>query len=267
MPPWQADGDYGDEFIGQPHLTSAELEILQRWSADGAMEGDPTQTSRHRRDGQQDGNWARQTWLCGRPATPCTRMARMCSAFSSFPLPVDGVEIRPWHGIQPRRTRASCITRTSGSIAPTRRGGSMRQIRPPATRACSRTLRRIRTDIFSGGRRARCRRCCPGDSPGGCSRTPISSSNCTCSRAGRQRTCSRRSAFYFGDDPPERTPAMLRLGRQNIDIPPGDKVLRRHRLVRRAGGCRGAGTCSRTRTTARRRWSASRACLMGRCAR
>jgi tetratricopeptide (TPR) repeat protein len=27
--------------------------------------------------------------------------------------------------------------------------------------------------------------------------------------------------FFFGDDPPERTPAMLRLGRQNLDIPPG----------------------------------------------
>jgi hypothetical protein len=28
--------------------------------------------------------------------------------------------------------------------------------------------------------------------------------------------------FYFGNDPPERTPAMLRLGRQNIDIQPDD---------------------------------------------
>ena len=26
--------------------------------------------------------------------------------------------------------------------------------------------------------------------------------------------------FYFGDDPPTRTPVMLRLGRQTIDIPP-----------------------------------------------
>ncbi len=29
--------------------------------------------------------------------------------------------------------------------------------------------------------------------------------------------------LFFGSDPPERTPAMLRLGRQNIDIAPGDK--------------------------------------------
>ena len=28
--------------------------------------------------------------------------------------------------------------------------------------------------------------------------------------------------FFFGNDPPERTPAMLRLGRQNLDIAPGD---------------------------------------------
>jgi tetratricopeptide (TPR) repeat protein len=30
--------------------------------------------------------------------------------------------------------------------------------------------------------------------------------------------------FFFGDDPPERTPAMIRLGRQNIDIPAGERA-------------------------------------------
>jgi tetratricopeptide (TPR) repeat protein len=31
--------------------------------------------------------------------------------------------------------------------------------------------------------------------------------------------------FFFGDDPPERTPTMLRLGRQNLDIRPGERYV------------------------------------------
>ena len=32
------------------------------------------------------------------------------------------------------------------------------------------------------------------------------------------------AALYFGADAPERTPTMLRLGRQSIDIPAGDRA-------------------------------------------
>ena len=40
--------------------------------------------------------------------------------------------------------------------------------------------------------------------------------------SGRPETVSPSVGLYFGDVPPTRTPAMLRLGRQNIDIPAGD---------------------------------------------
>ena len=53
-------------------------------------------------------------------------------------------------------------------------------------------------------------------------RAPIWSSSCTCSRAARPEQVQPSIGLYFGDQPPTRTPAMLRLGRQNIDIPAGD---------------------------------------------
>ncbi len=59
MPPWQADADYGGEFIGQPRLTPAELEILQRWGAEGAPEGDAAQTP-------QPPHWT-EGWQLGSP--------------------------------------------------------------------------------------------------------------------------------------------------------------------------------------------------------
>jgi tetratricopeptide (TPR) repeat protein len=41
--------------------------------------------------------------------------------------------------------------------------------------------------------------------------------------SGKAETVQPVIGFYFGNDPPERAPAMLRLGRQNIDIAPGDR--------------------------------------------
>ncbi len=40
--------------------------------------------------------------------------------------------------------------------------------------------------------------------------------------SGRPEPVRPEIGFYFSADAPERTPAMLRLGRQNIDIPPGE---------------------------------------------
>src|SRR5204863_6512911 len=40
MPPWKSEPGYG-EFIGQRPLSDGEIELLQQWVADGALEGDP----------------------------------------------------------------------------------------------------------------------------------------------------------------------------------------------------------------------------------
>src|ERR1700704_1699215 len=39
MPPWKSEPGYG-EFIGQRPLSDAEIDLIQRWTADGAPEGD-----------------------------------------------------------------------------------------------------------------------------------------------------------------------------------------------------------------------------------
>lgn len=40
--------------------------------------------------------------------------------------------------------------------------------------------------------------------------------------SGKAEVVQPSIGFFFGTDPPERTPSMLRLGRQNLDIPPGE---------------------------------------------
>src|SRR4029077_9018435 len=40
MPPRKAEPGYG-EFIGQRHLSDADIDLIQRWVVDGTPEGDP----------------------------------------------------------------------------------------------------------------------------------------------------------------------------------------------------------------------------------
>src|SRR6266542_4756334 len=40
MPPWKSEPGYG-EFVGHKHLSESEIEVIQRWAASGAPEGDP----------------------------------------------------------------------------------------------------------------------------------------------------------------------------------------------------------------------------------
>ena len=65
--------------------------------------------------------------------------------------------------------------------------------------------------------------------------------------------------FYFSDRAPVRTPTILRLGSQGIDIPPGESRY----VIRDSYVCRSTCSCSpssRTRITARRRFAASPRC-------
>ena len=40
MPPWKSEPGYG-EFIGHVHLSDAEIDLIHRWAAEGAPEGNP----------------------------------------------------------------------------------------------------------------------------------------------------------------------------------------------------------------------------------
>ena len=78
--------------------------------------------------------------------------------------------------------------------------------------------------------------------------------------SGKPESVAPSVGLYFSDAAPTRTPAMLRLGRQSIDIPAGQRRVHDHRFVRAAGRRGRAGACSRTRTIARATCGARRRC-------
>lgn len=221
MPPWQADGDYGGDFLNQPRLTPAELDVLQRWGAEGALEGNAADTS-------PTPQWT-DGWQLGTPdlvVTPpsYTLQADGTDVFRIFvvELPVTalkyvrGMEFRPGNArvvhhanIRVDRTDASRkfddadpAPGYTGLIANSAvypdghfLGWTPAQVPPLLPKGLAWRLQ-PKTDLVV---------------------------ELHMQPSGKEEVVQPTIGFYFGNDPPERTPAMLRLGRQSIDIPPGEK--------------------------------------------
>src|SRR5689334_6058081 len=100
MPPWKSEPGYG-EFVGHRPLTDAEIDLLQRWVRDGALEGDP-------RDLPPTPRWT-DGWQLGTPDLVLTLPQPYVLAADGvdvsrvfvLPVPIDavryvrGVEFRP----------------------------------------------------------------------------------------------------------------------------------------------------------------------------
>jgi tetratricopeptide (TPR) repeat protein len=220
MPPWQADADYGGEFVDQPRLTKAELATLQQWVSGGAVEGDP-------KDLPPVPTWT-EGWQLGEPdlivQTPrYTLQPEGTDIFRIFvvKLPVDavkyvrGMEFHPGNprvvhhaNIRIDRTGASRAFDDAdpapgydGLIANSATypdghflGWTPGQVPPLLPKGLAWRLQPD-TDLVV---------------------------ELHMQPSGKAEIVQPTIGFYFGNDPPERTPAMLRLGRQNIDIPPGE---------------------------------------------
>ena len=96
MPPWRATSDYGG-FIGQDPLSDGQIDLIQRWVDQGAIEGDPRDLPPAPR--LTDG------WQLGKPdlvvtlPEPYTLPEGGTSVFRNFviPVPVDGVRyVKGW---------------------------------------------------------------------------------------------------------------------------------------------------------------------------
>ena len=221
MPPWKSEPGYGD-FIGHRPLTDGEIRVLQRWLEDGAAEGDPA-------DLPTPPQWT-DGWQLGIPdlvvalTQPYVLAAEGTDVSRVFVLPIPiermryvrGIEFRPGNAkvvhhanIRIDRTPASRVLDeqdpapgydgllshsavypdghflgwTPGQVAPLLPKGLAWRIAP-------------RTDLVV---------------------------EVHMKPSGKPEVVQPSVGFYFGSDPPERTPAMLRLGRQSIDIAPGEK--------------------------------------------
>jgi tetratricopeptide (TPR) repeat protein len=220
MPPWKADADESGEFVGQPHLSEREIATIEAWAGSGAPEGDPHDLPPVPK--------STAGWQLGVPdlvvkLPPYTLQPEGTDVFRIFVvrLPVDGVrfvrgmEFRPGNArvlhhanIRIDRTSTSrhyddadpspgydgLIAHTAGYPDGHFLGWTPGQVPPLLPKGLAWRLY-PETDLVV---------------------------ELHMQPTGRAEPVQPTIAFYFGADPPERTPAMLRLGRQSIDIPAGE---------------------------------------------
>ncbi len=220
MPPWKADPADGP-FVGQHPLTTAEIRLLADWSGAGAPEGDARQLPAP--------PTFPEGWQLGTPdlvvtlPKPYTLPAEGTDVFRIFALPIPtdrvrfvrAVEFRPGNprvvhhaNIRVDRTPASrrldeqdpapgyegLIARSATYPDGHFLGWTPGQVAPLLPKALAWRLD-TNTDLVV---------------------------ELHMQPSGRPEPVSPSIGFYFSDEPGTRTPAMLRLGRQSIDIPAGD---------------------------------------------
>lgn len=219
MPPWKSEPGAGD-FIGHDHLSDAEIDRIQRWVAEGAPEGDLSALPRM--PAWTDG------WQLGTPDLTVSLPAPFVvpadgldfSRIFVLPLPVTdrtyvkGFEFKPGNGgvVHHANIRIDASPRSRELDAQDAEPGYVGLLMPTAVYPDGHFLG------WTPGQVA------PLLPPGLAWRLNPGTDLVVEMHFvpnGRMQAVQPEIALYFTADAPVRTPAMLRLGRQNIEIPAG----------------------------------------------
>jgi Flp pilus assembly protein TadD len=220
MPPWKADPVPGG-FAGQRQLTDLEIRLIQRWADGGAVEGDPRDAPRVPA--------VSEGWQLGTPdivvslPEPFSLPEGGTDVFRVFvmPIPVDrqrfvrGLEFRPgnpkvvhhaniridatpasrrFDEADPAPGYAGLLAHSASYPDGHFLGWTPGQVAPLLPRGLAWRLNRGSDFVVEVHMQP----------------------------SGKDENVQPSIGLFFTDDPPARTPLMIRLGKQSIDIAPGD---------------------------------------------
>jgi tetratricopeptide (TPR) repeat protein/mono/diheme cytochrome c family protein len=217
MPPWKPEPGYGD-FLGARQLTEAQIDTIQRWINDGAVEGDPSDLPPLPK--------FPEGWGLGQPdlvitmAEPYTLPAGGPDVLRNFVIPIPLKQMRYVKGVEFRPGNAGVVHHANMRIDRTATSRLLDQADPAPGFDGLITSGHFPDGHFLGWT--------PGQLP------PLADAmawrlepdsdlvvQLHMHPGGRPEIVQPSIGFFFTDRPPERTPLMLRLGRQNVDISPG----------------------------------------------
>jgi hypothetical protein len=215
MPPWKPEKG-SDAFVGERRLRESEIDLIGRWVSSGAVEGDPADLPPRPR-------WS-GGWQLGTPdvvlTLPPYRSAPMADVFRNFVVTMPGtgtsragLEFHPGHRAVHHaniRVDATAASRhlDEADAAPGYEGVILRSADYP-------------DGHFLGWT--------PGQTaplaPKGLAWRLDAGNDLVVQLhlrpTGRAEDIQPAIGLYFTTDPPDRVPTILRMGRQNLDIPSG----------------------------------------------
>jgi hypothetical protein len=222
MPPWKVDAASGD-FVGMRHLTDADIDVIQRWVRDGALEGDP-------RDLPQPPA-ATSGWSLGAPDLIVRMPAYVATGqgsdiFRTFVMPIPVAEMKYVRAIQFRPAQAHGVHHANIRIDRTPASRELDRLDPaPGYDGVMATSARFPDGHFLAWT--------PGQSPSFAPRglawrlepgTDLVV-QLHLQPGGHAQHVEAVVGFYFDPDPltapPASRPTILKLSRQDIDIPAG----------------------------------------------
>lgn len=219
MPPWKAEPSYGGPFVDQHPLTEDQISLIDRWVKEGAIEGagvGPRAPSFH------------SGWQLGSPdqvltfPDPFVLPGDGADVLRVFVIPIPTRSRRYVRGLEFRPGNASVVHHANIRIDRTPRSRELDAEDPtPGYEGLMANSAMYPDGHFLGWT--------PGQVapllPKGLAWTLEPGTDLVVELhlqpTGKPENIAPSVGLYYTNDPPSRTPAMLRLGRQDIDIPAG----------------------------------------------
>ena len=223
MPPWKPEPGHGGPFVGERRLTEAEIAKIETWVAGRAIAGtggDPAPAP----------GPAPSDWHLGAPdlvvslPQPYLAPAGDVDIFRNFVLPIPISATRFVKGVEFLPSDRSAAHHANMRIDPTGNSRRLDERDPaPGYSGIIPSSATFPDGHFLGWTPGQVAPLLP---PGMSWRLEPGSSlviQVHLAPVSDPAPATFRVAFYFTDVPPERTPVMLRIGRQDIDIAPGTR--------------------------------------------
>jgi Tfp pilus assembly protein PilF len=222
MPPWKPDPGKG-EFQNERRLTDRELQLLQRWIADGAPEGDaadlpPVPASVTTANGG---------WQLGTPdlvvamKEPYSVRADGADVFRTFVLPIPTATPRYVRALEFRPGNARVVHHANLGVDRTRSSRQLdaRDPEPGYAGGMERDARYPEGQLL-GWTPGQAARAVPEGTQWRLEPGSDLIVQLHLQPTGKPEAVQVSAGLYFTDAPPTRTPIGLRLGSETIDIPP-----------------------------------------------
>jgi tetratricopeptide (TPR) repeat protein/mono/diheme cytochrome c family protein len=226
MPPWKADPDNGP-FVGQHPLTDEEIDRIQQWVAGGAPQGDAGEISQ-----DSAATTRRQQpseWRLGPPdlivtlPQPYSLQAEGTDVFRIFVIPLPVAKRRFVRGLEFRPGNPRVIHHANIRLDKTTASRALDEADPgPGYSGLILRSADYPEGHFLGWTPGQVAPLLPKDLSWRLDPRTDLVVETHMQPSGRRESVQPSIGLYFSDTPSTRTPAMLRLGRQNIDIPAGD---------------------------------------------